>query len=146
MSAQQNPHCPTCRYQQLRKCKISLEEDWVVDEIKHKFSRKFPANTEWSACTLPAQGWVPFLANPLPPPHSTSREMSAFISVIAALVLLSNSSPLVGGQSFSLDVRMWQAECFCLEYRVRNDDFESESWGECSFLWKLSSWQLLECH
>lgn len=38
--------------------------------------------------------------------------MSAFISVIAALVLLSNSSPLVGEQSFSLDVRVRQQSAF----------------------------------
>jgi len=58
--------------------------------------------------------------------------MSAFISIIAALVLLSNASTLVGEQSLSLDVRARQAECFCLEYSVRNDDYESESREECS--------------
>ena len=56
--------------------------------------------------------------------------MSAFISVIAALVLLSNTSTLVGEQSFSLDVRARQQSA--LEYSVQNDDYRSESWGKCS--------------
>lgn len=48
--------------------------------------------------------------------------MFAFISVIAALVLPSNSSPLVGGKSFSFDVRVWQ-------FGVQHVEWWFQVWG-----------------
>lgn len=55
----------------------------------------FSTNTERPTCASPIQGRTPFLKDAPQPSHSIRRETSAFISVTAALVLLSNASTSV---------------------------------------------------